>query len=69
MSSGASGMTVGLISVLEELGIPINIVGGSNTAISLTDSDLFPKYMRVIVSELFIASVYSQMFVRFGWSA
>jgi hypothetical protein len=61
-------MTMGLMTVFEELGININTVGGVNTGIPLTDSVAWPKYSRVILSDLYMASVYAQMFFRFGWT-
>ena len=44
IASVASGVTMGLIGVLEDLGIDQPVIGSSNTAIALSSRENWPLY-------------------------
>jgi hypothetical protein len=59
IATASSGIAMGTMSVMADLGIDINTIGASNTAIELSSSMDWPRYMRVILSDLYLASVYA----------
>jgi hypothetical protein len=68
MSSGASGMTMGLMTVMADLGIQKPVVGSINTAINLSYPEFWPLFSRIIIPDTFIASMLPIWFKHYGWT-
>ena len=68
LSGTSSGVTVKLISLLNDLNFSGPIIGSSNTVNSLSSRSNFPTFARTVLADSFITNVYLQMFKMFGWT-
>lgn len=64
----SSGMSMGLMGILTELGHTPQYSCGACTAIALSNNDDWPYFNRIAISDAFLATIVSQMMVRYGWT-
>lgn len=67
LSSLRSSGAIGLMEILNELDITKPIIGSTNTAVILNDSSTFPYYVRTVLADDYMPTLYMRMCAYFDW--
>ena len=67
MTSIGSSVAMGAMNVMKELNISLPCIGSDNSVAALSNSTVFPYYVRTIASNGYVATVYMTLFHYYGW--